>query len=134
MTPSSGPITDDDSINNLNVFKNDPGIGGLVLDEFGTPVEGAKVEVLQGKDSYGTAVTDEDGWYMVNFKYTGKPVTFTIKVDGYPDQKLTIKANSFSLVYFDLSAVAENTESTAPEPPTTDPPTSPPDRPGKGKK
>jgi hypothetical protein len=125
----TGPVSGSDTFNNLNVFKNDPGIGGLVLDEFGNPLQNEKVEVFQGKNSYGTAYTDEDGWYMVNFKYTGKPTTFTIKADGYPDQTVTIRSNSFTVVSFDKSAAVENTESTIQEPPSS--PASPT---GKGKK
>ena len=116
---------------NKNVFKHDPGVGGLVLAEDGTPVEGALVKVYLGNSLYSDCYTDEDGWYMCDFKYTGKPVTFTVKTNGYDDQTVTLRANSFALVTFDASKLASATQPT--DPPTTDPPTSP-SKPGKGKK
>jgi hypothetical protein len=99
----SSLFSDDDIINNLNVFKNDPGIGGLVLDSYGYPIVNAKVQIYQGKTLYGTAYTDADGWYMCNFKYTGKPTSFTVKTSGFADQTVTLKANGFLVINFGVA-------------------------------
>jgi hypothetical protein len=131
MFSVTAPITGSDTISNLNTFKNDPGIGGLVLDEYGAPVQNEQVDIYLGKSLYGTAFTDEDGWYMVTFKYTGKPVTFTIITEHYGEQKETLRANGFLVVDFDASATP-TTQTTDPVT-NTDPPTSP-SGPGKGKK
>jgi hypothetical protein len=121
----SGAFPDSDSIINDNAFKHDPGIGGLVIDEYGNPVANEAVTVTS-KDMNEVVYTDEDGWYMCAFKYTGKPTSFTIKVAGYPDQTFTIRSNSFVVVNFDKTATIENTGSTIPEAPASPP--------GKGKK
>lgn len=43
-----------------------------------------------------TLYTDEDGWYMWSYKYTGKATTFTVKVPAYGLSKSdTLKANGF---------------------------------------
>ena len=53
------------TITSTNSFKNDPGIGGLVLDTDEDPVEGATVNIYDNKNKLVTTlVTDEDGWYM----------------------------------------------------------------------
>jgi hypothetical protein len=35
-------VTDSQTIENINVFKNNPGLVTVVTDEFGTPVGGVK--------------------------------------------------------------------------------------------
>jgi hypothetical protein len=124
----SGTFGDSDTVTSTNVFKNDPGIGGLVLDVTGTPVPNVKVQITS-KDFKATVYTDEEGWYMCAFKYTGKPTSVTITAEDYGEQTITIRSNNFDLINFDLSAAAENTGSTVQEPPT-----SPALPPGKGKK
>jgi len=99
----SGPFSDSDSISNINVFKNDPGIGGLVLGSDGSPIVGAKVQIYQGKTILGTVYTDTDGWYMFNYKYTGKSTSFTVKTTGFADQTVTLKANGFLVVNFGVA-------------------------------
>lgn len=101
---SVGSFSDCDSISNLNVFKHDPGIGGLVLDSDGNPIANAKVQIYQGKTLLGTVYTDDDGWYMFSYKYTGKPTTFTVKVPILgAQQTVTLKANGFVVVNFGVT-------------------------------
>jgi hypothetical protein len=99
-----------DTVHNMNVFKRDPGFGGLVVDKDGYPVKGAMVKVYLGSTCIGTVYTDEDGWYMLNFKHTGKSVSYTVKMEfSYKEEvyrmqsSVTVKANSFSLVSFQLA-------------------------------
>jgi hypothetical protein len=96
-----------DSITNVNVFKHDPGIGGLVLDSDGNPMAGVTVQIYSGtkvtsKSLVATLTTDEDGWYMWNYKYTGKPASFTIVANGQT-QTVTLKANGFLVVNFGVT-------------------------------
>jgi hypothetical protein len=51
----------------------------------------------------GTAITDEDGWYQIFYKHTGKPTiyTVTLSVEGYTETTMiTLKANGFVQVDF----------------------------------
>jgi hypothetical protein len=87
-------------VQNVNVFKNDPGIAGLVMRDDGTGILGVKV-VISGGGVTNTVYTDEDGWYMWYYKYTGKPTTFRITLPAYNVWKeITVKSNSFSVVNF----------------------------------
>jgi hypothetical protein len=99
----SGSYGDTASVSNVNVFKHDPGIGGLILGNDGSPIAGATVKIYQGKTLYATAYTDADGWYMCNFKYTGKATSFTVKVAGFADQTVTLKSNGFAVVNFGVT-------------------------------
>jgi hypothetical protein len=88
---------------NLNVFKKNPGIGGLVQNSSADSLKDVKVQIYQGTKLTGTVYTDEDGWYMWNYKYTGKAATFTIKL---PDKNgltktATLKSNGFVVVNFE---------------------------------
>ncbi|NYT15936.1 MAG: leucine-rich repeat protein [Methanomassiliicoccales archaeon] len=125
-----GSFSADDEVMNSNVFKRDPGFGGLVLDVDGDPIAGAEVEIWRDDTLIGTALTDEDGWFMYEYKHTGKPTTFTLKlfIDGEltREESVTVKANSFSLVIFDLGAAPSE-----PAPPEDSPPTKPPKPPKK---
>ncbi len=95
----SGSQTDSRTIQNVNDFKKIPGFGGLVMDEV-DPVEGVTVEIFLDGTLLGTATTDEDGWYMFAYKHTGKPVEFTVILDGM-DASGTLKANKFIEINFD---------------------------------
>jgi len=93
-----------DSISNMNVFKHDPGFGGLVLDSNGNPVKGVKVQIYDPSGKLlATVYADEDGWYMYNYKHTGKAATYTIKLPDYNlQQSVTLKANSFAVANFQI--------------------------------
>ncbi len=100
----SGPFSDSDTIYNVNVFKCDPGFAGIVTDAIGNPIKGVKVQIYGPDDKLiATVYTDQDGWYMYNYKHTGKAATFTIKLPDYNQQKsVTLKANSFVVVNFTI--------------------------------
>jgi hypothetical protein len=88
------------SVQNENVFKRDPGIGGLVLKSDGTPVPNVKV-VVTGDGKTATVYTDADGWYSYQYKYTGKATTFTVALPAYgKSQSVTMKSNNFLVVSF----------------------------------
>ncbi|MGE3521427.1 MAG: DUF4215 domain-containing protein [Candidatus Dadabacteria bacterium] len=88
---------------NKNVFKRAPGIGGLVLEADGDPAANVKVQIYQGTKLMKTVYTDDDGWYMWQFKYTGKATTFTVTLPDYGLSKnLTLKSNGYIIVSFTL--------------------------------
>jgi hypothetical protein len=96
----SGDQNDVETIQSENVFKHDPGVAGIVLDSSGNPVSGASVQIkLDGKTV--TVTTDEDGYFMYYYKYTGKATTATVTLLGYNlVQKPTVKSNSLVFVTF----------------------------------
>jgi hypothetical protein len=101
----SGSVYSSDTVENLNVFKRDPGFVGLVAQADGTPVPNVAVKIY-GPDGklLTTVYTDKDGWYFYNYKYTGKAATFTIKLPAYSKStSVTIKSNSMTLTNFVLS-------------------------------
>jgi hypothetical protein len=90
------PIT----IKSYNIFKKNPGVGGLV--QIGGAGQISKtVEIWIGGKLAGTAVTDQDGWYMWSYKWTGKAVSFTVKVPALGLVGTgTLKANGYVQVNF----------------------------------
>jgi uncharacterized protein YfaS (alpha-2-macroglobulin family) len=98
-------LSDSDTVQNQNVFKHDPGIAGLVVDASGTPVPGVNVQIL---DAAGVVkanlVTDENGFYMWVYKYTGKPTSFTVKLpDKGTEYSIAFKSNGFAVIIFHLA-------------------------------
>jgi YHS domain-containing protein len=94
---------DSQSVSSRNSFKRDPGIAGLVRRS-GTdmPVPNAEV-TISGDGQKQTVYTDEDGWYMWQYKYTGKPAAFTVKLATYNlSQTVTLKSNGFVVVSFSV--------------------------------
>jgi len=96
--PAGSPLS------SCTLLKNDPSFAGIVTDNSGNPVQGVKVQIY-GPDGklLATVYTDEDGWYMYNYKHTGKAANFTIKLPDYKQSKtVTLKANSFVVVNFTI--------------------------------
>jgi hypothetical protein len=67
-----------DEVYNDNEFKRIPGIGGLVRDSDENLAPGALVrliipEKVKFEPKLLEATTDEDGWYMIQYKHKGKP-------------------------------------------------------------
>jgi hypothetical protein len=92
------------TVSQRNVFKKDPGVGGLVVDSDGDPVSGVQVKIsVNGKSLVTRGLyTDEDGWYMWPYKYTGKPATVTVTLPAYNNlaQSATLKSNGYVVVNF----------------------------------
>jgi hypothetical protein len=96
-------VTDSTSVISCNDFKKTPGTAGIVQNSLSlNPVPNATAVL---KDStgkvLGTGVTDNDGWYMINYKWTGKAATFTVTMTPpaglgkAQTQTITLKANGF---------------------------------------
>jgi hypothetical protein len=109
----SGAQTDTTSIQNYNSFKRIRGVAGLAqykatLD----PVCGAAVTLSNARGvPVGSAVTDEDGFYLISYKHTGRAATFYVSIAHPPPtayyaetQAIQLKANGFVRLDFLLSA------------------------------
>ncbi len=96
------------SIQNYNTFKRIPGVAGLVqYKATGNPVMGAEVTLANAKRvPVGASTTDEDGFYMIPYKHTGKVATYYLTLitpapELYTTTRATkLKANSFVRVDF----------------------------------
>jgi hypothetical protein len=65
-------------------------------------VQGVTVRI-HGPDGkvLATITTDQDGWYVYTYKYTGKAATFTIELPAYVlSQSVTLKSNGYAVVNF----------------------------------
>jgi hypothetical protein len=87
-----------------NEFKRNPGIGGSALfAQDGDPVAGETVEIWLDGKKVGVTKTDDDGWFMAEFKHKGRAATYTVKLLGFGVQKTaSVKANGFVLVDFNI--------------------------------
>jgi len=97
-------LSDSQTLTSTNAFKHDPGIAGVVLNTDGTPMPNVKVQILDSKGKVlATLLTDNDGAYQWQYKYTGKPTSFTVKLPDYNlKTTVTFKSNGFIVVNFQL--------------------------------
>ena len=95
-TPDQPPDPAPQHAGTIECLLNRPGIAGLVLKS-GTlqPVANVTVNIYDASNKLqGSVTTDQDGWFMWNYKYTGKAQTFTVKVPAYNlSQSATLKSN-----------------------------------------
>jgi len=94
-----------DTVQSENSFKRDPGIAGLVkLNASSDPVPNVSVQIYDSSNKLvATTSTDQDGWYMWQYKYTGKAATFMVSLPAYGlAQNVTLKSNGFVLATFTL--------------------------------
>jgi hypothetical protein len=94
------------SVQSINVFKKNPGVGGKGFNNTTTDPIPMNTKVLiynASKKLLGTVYTDQDGWYMWSYKYTGKPSTFYITMPAYGITKtVTLKSNGYLEVNFGI--------------------------------
>ena len=92
----------DQYVESINNFKKNPGVGGLNLKTDETPVSGARMELRNARGQLlNSQATDEDGWYFLGYKHTGKATDFTIVwVGSGLQKKVTLKANGMAQVDF----------------------------------
>jgi hypothetical protein len=96
-----------DSICNINVFKRNPGIAGLALTTLlQNPVPDVTVALKNSQNvQVGSAVTDADGFYQINYKHTGKAANYTVRIvfgNLTQTKNVTLKANAFLQVDWDV--------------------------------
>jgi hypothetical protein len=88
-------------VQSANDFKKNPGTGGQVTKSTTlNPVPGATAVLKDSKGNIlGSALTDNDGWYVINYKSSGKTGTYYVLLTppvGKPQvQTITLKANGF---------------------------------------
>ena len=100
-----GDVTDAQTPKSVNEFKKSVGNAGFTV-KTGTeaPLANVKVEMRDAKKVLvGSASTDADGFYFINYKWTGKAANFTVTVPAYKITKtITLKANGFVVTDFVL--------------------------------
>jgi hypothetical protein len=88
----------------FNEFKKNPGSAGTATQkDTGNPKAGVRVEL---RNPTGTvvqnSVTDSDGFFMMNYKHTGKAAVYKVKLPDFAvEQSITLKANGFVIVNFE---------------------------------
>jgi hypothetical protein len=95
-------LTSSATVQSQNAFKHDPGFAGFVTDGYLNPLVNVRVDIFDPTGALiGSAYSDVDGFYMYQYKYTGKPATFTVRLPRYGlSQQVTLKANGIVLVSF----------------------------------
>jgi hypothetical protein len=102
-----GNSLDTQTIQNMNLFKHDPGFMGIVSDEMGNPLEGRTVRIYGPDDELlATLNTNEDGFYSFYYKHKGRQAYYTIEVETMGGLKLSqqvlLKSNKFAVVNFEI--------------------------------
>jgi hypothetical protein len=98
----AGTGSGSDSVQNVNSFKKITGVFGQAL----TSSTGGAWPNIQAtlKNAAGavvaTGVTDQDGFYALNYKHTGKAANFTV-ILGNVQKVVTLKANGWGEVDYD---------------------------------
>jgi len=90
-------------LQSINVFKRDPAIGGLVTyAATGDPVVGTNVRIYDVKNVLkANLYTDADGWYYWAMKFSGKTVTWTVKLPSFNlSQTISGPSKTFYVVNF----------------------------------
>ena len=113
FSTSFGLESASDTICSINDLKKLPGVGGFAGKSFTAPDGNAGWKPNVGykavlKDSAGaiiaTGVTDADGWYFCDYKWTGKPttvfVTLTPPVGRPTIRSATLKTNGYAQIDF----------------------------------
>jgi hypothetical protein len=89
--------TYDEVIYNLNVFKKFAGFMGEITDSDGDPVVNQRVDIKIGTKWYNV-YTDEDGYYMLAYKHTGKAIAYEVRLNSNSGTKIgegSLKANGY---------------------------------------
>jgi hypothetical protein len=100
---TGGSTGDTQTTQSINEFKRPAGFLGFAEDQLG-PKKGARVQVYSPTGSLlGTVYTDEDGYYLFEYKHKAKAATYTVKLPDYKlQQSATVKANGFAVVNFTI--------------------------------
>ena len=103
----SGAANASATVSSFNAFKNNPGTGGLAQSQTTTfSVPGATAALKDAKGNLlGAGTTDQDGWYLFNYKATGKATTYYLTLTppgsgAAQTRAFTLKANGYVEVDF----------------------------------
>jgi hypothetical protein len=100
-----------DQVTSLNEFKKVAGVMGLAQGAAESPLVGAEVIVYRNSTNLivKTATTDEDGYYLAEYKHKGKPDDYTIILtETGSSQVITLRGNGWAEVNF-LDGTVEGT-------------------------
>ena len=105
-TDGTQPVQSDD-VFNLNLFKKISGAFGQVKHSIdGSPgLKGVQTQLINSaKTVVATGTTDQDGFYTLVYKHTGKAAQYIVKLGAPYNQSLTVtlKANGWSEADFDI--------------------------------
>lgn len=95
----SGATAGSALIQNINAFKRNPGVAGLVQNRLSLdPIPGASLTLLNAKSvRVASGTSDEDGFYKIIYAHKGKAATYYVSIvtpSGYrKSQAVTLKAN-----------------------------------------
>lgn len=121
----------EDIIYNNNIFKKNWGVGGLILDQNGQPIEDEyfRVELYQGKSNdtkpdmlIGSNTTDANQWYSISYKHTGKPVDYYVIVYSPNDDEIVSDpftlggSNKYEQINFQYDPSTDQFLNLAPDP------------------
>jgi hypothetical protein len=87
----------------LNTFKKNPGVGGLALTNLEGPMPHQNFILYNpsGVPVNRGVYSDEDGWYFISYKHTGKAATYTVEwTDTGQRKNVLLKANGMAQVDF----------------------------------
>ena len=113
VSPPDGPvvaISDDDSVFNLNEFKRNPGVAGMLYESDGVTPASAGITVTLRDETgmlVGQTETDIDGFYFIAYKHKGRRSSYTVDVLGpgpsiLASDTITLKGNGFAEASFNL--------------------------------
>ena len=94
---------DSNTVQNLNEFKRPAGVFGL-LTNGSDVIPGATVRLVHPTDGEITsAVTDQDGYYLLEYKHKGRPTDYSVEasVDGGNHGTARLKGNGFAEASYD---------------------------------
>ena len=104
----------DDTVQNLNYFKRPAGAFGFVsTSSDGQGAGGVGLSLVHPTNGVvHTGETDEDGYYLLDYKHKGKPTVYTIVLDNGSglSGEAPLKGNGFVEVNFDLTTGTATTE------------------------
>ncbi len=92
------------TVYSTNSFKKNTGTGGLVRLN-SDPVPDAQMELWSWENvRVGTGFSDDDGWYLIGYRHTGRQQLYTVKWTRrgqvIATKQITLKANGFAQADF----------------------------------
>jgi hypothetical protein len=99
----------DDAVQSINVFKRIKGAMGTVAassHEQGVPGQVVQLYRNSTDEIVVSDVTDEDGYYALEYKHKGKSDIYTVILVGQNAQMISLKANGWAEVNFDVTTGA----------------------------
>jgi hypothetical protein len=97
----------EDQVQSLNIFKRIKGVYGPVFEsatESGVSAAWIEVFRVSTGELVASGVSDEDGYYAIPYKHTGKRAQYDVVLNGGEiTQRVQLKANGWAEVSFDVS-------------------------------